>query len=179
MQPRRDIDDYHHRGNRKLKEAILPPDCKIIGREAFANSQIRKLVTFPETLEETWEGAFSENRSLKEVIFPASLESIGAYCYKNCTALETVKFEAGSKCRSIPEDCFYSCTQLNSIVFPENLRIIQSRAFYRCKELKEITLPDTLTKIGAEAFYFCPIETLELPEAFRSWFIKPSLDAKS
>ena len=63
--------------------------------------------------------------------------------------------------------------------FPENLRIIQSRAFYRCKELKEITLPDTLTKIGAEALYFCPIETLELPEAFRSWIIKPSLDAKS
>ena len=51
--------------------------------------------------------------------------------------------------------------------FPENLRIIQSRAFYRCKELKEITLPDTLTKIGAEAFYFCPIETLELPEGLQ------------
>lgn len=167
MQPRRDIDDYCYKGNRKLKEAVLPPDCKIIGREAFANSQIRKLVTFPETLEEIRDGAFSENRCLKEVIFPASVESIGAYCYKNCTALKTVKFEAGSKCRRIPESCFYSCIQLNGIVFPENLRIIQKRAFYRCKELKEITLPDTLTKIGAEAFYFCPIETLELPEGLQ------------
>ena len=38
MQPRRDIDDYCYKGNRKLKEAVLPPDCKFIGREAFANS---------------------------------------------------------------------------------------------------------------------------------------------
>lgn len=106
MQPRRDIDDYCYKGNRKLKEPVLPPNCKIVGREAFANSQIRKLVTFPETLEEIREGAFSENRFLKEVIFPASLESIGAYCYKNCTALETVKFKAGSKCHRIPEGCF-------------------------------------------------------------------------
>ena len=52
MQPRRDIDDYCYKGNRKLKEAVLPPNCKVIGREAFANSHIRKLVTFPQTLEE-------------------------------------------------------------------------------------------------------------------------------
>ena len=50
MQPRRDIDDYCYKGNRKLKEPVLPPNCKIVGREAFANSQIRKLVTFPKTL---------------------------------------------------------------------------------------------------------------------------------
>ena len=121
MQPRRDIDDYCYKGNRKLKEAVLPPNCKIVGREAFANSQIRKLVTFPKTLEEIRDGAFAENRCLKEVIFPASVESVGAYCYKNCTALKTVKFEAGSKCRRIPESCFQSCTQLSSVVFPKNL----------------------------------------------------------
>ena len=164
MQPRRDIDDYCYKGNRKLKEPVLPPNCKIVGREAFANSQIRKLVTFPKTLEEIRDGAFAENRCLKEVIFPASVESVGAYCYKNCAALKTVKFEAGSKCRRIPESCFHSCTQLSSVVFLKNLKSIRSRAFYKCKELKEITLPETLTEIGAEAFYFCPIETLELPK---------------
>ena len=64
MQPRRDIDDYCYKGNRKLKEPVLPPNCKIVGREAFANSQIRKLVTFPKTLEEIRDGAFAENRCL-------------------------------------------------------------------------------------------------------------------
>ena len=69
MQPRRDIDDYCYKGNRKLKEPVLPPNCKIVGREAFANSQIRKLVTFPETLEEIREGAFSEIVFLKKLSF--------------------------------------------------------------------------------------------------------------
>lgn len=63
MQPRRDIDDYCYKGNRKRKEVILPPGCKTIGREAYANSQIRKPVMFPKTLEEIGEGAFAENRS--------------------------------------------------------------------------------------------------------------------
>ena len=52
MQPRRDIEDYCYKGNRKRKEVILPPGCKTIGREAYANSQIRKPVMFPKTLEE-------------------------------------------------------------------------------------------------------------------------------
>ena len=69
MQPRRDIDDYCYKGNRKLKEPVLPPNCKIVGREAFANSQIRKLVTFPKTLEEIRDGLLQKTAVLRRLSF--------------------------------------------------------------------------------------------------------------
>lgn len=157
------IDDYCFKGDKKIKEAILPSDCRIIGKEAFAYCQFRNPVIFSNVLEEIKEGAFSENYALQSVLFPASLRELGAFCYGNCKNLKTVEFEKKSNCVRIPEGCFYSCTRLNRVIFSSKIKIIQKKAFYRCKELRNMELPIALKKIGEEAFYFCGIEEMELP----------------
>lgn len=46
------IDDGCFRADGRMREVILPPNCKIIGREAFFQCQIRKEVVLPKTMKE-------------------------------------------------------------------------------------------------------------------------------
>ena len=46
------IDDGCFRSDGRMREVILPPNCKIIGREAFFQCQIRKEVVLPKTMKE-------------------------------------------------------------------------------------------------------------------------------
>lgn len=41
MQPRRDIDDYCYKGNRKLKEAVLPPNYFLLPWRALVHTAIK------------------------------------------------------------------------------------------------------------------------------------------
>lgn len=44
MQPRRDIDDYCYKGNRKLKEAVLPPGCKLL--KTITNVEFPRVMSY-------------------------------------------------------------------------------------------------------------------------------------
>ena len=63
------IDDGCFRSDGRMREVILPPNCKIIGREAFFQCQIRKEVVLPKTMKEIKRRAFSENHSCVQSIF--------------------------------------------------------------------------------------------------------------
>ena len=147
-----------------MKEVILSPQCKIIGKQAFESCQFRKGIDFPDTLIEIKKRAFAENHSLRQAIFPSSVKRIGAQCYRECNNLRVAKFEKNSNCTVIQEGVFDSCVKLNEVVLPEKTKGIERRAFYRCKELKKVIFPNTLRKIGDEAFYFCGFEELHLPD---------------
>lgn len=158
------IDDRCFRNAGRIKEVILSPQCKIIGKQAFESCQFRKGIDFPATLIEIKKRAFAENHSLRQVIFPPSVKYIGTQCYRECNNLRIAKFEKNSKCTIIPEGMFDSCVRLYKVILPQKTQEIERRAFYRCKELKKITFPNTLRKIGDEAFYFCGFEELHLPD---------------
>ncbi len=158
------IDDGCFRADGRMREVILPPNCKIIGREAFFQCQIRKEVVLPKTLTEIKRRAFSENHSLRAVHFPASLKTLGPKAYRDCTNLLRAVFAKDSECREIQEGAFDSCSKLKRLVLPDHVEVIGSKAFFRCKELKKVIFPDTLKVIEAEAFRFTGLEELNLPE---------------
>ena len=132
------IDDRCFRNAGRMKEVILSPQCKIIGKQAFESCQFRKGIDFPDTLIEIKKRAFAENHSLRQAIFPSSVKRIGAQCYRECNNLRVAKFEKNSNCTVIQEGVFDSCVKLNEVVLPEKTKGIERRAFYRCKELKKI-----------------------------------------
>ena len=87
------IDDRCFRNAGRMKEVILSPQCKIIGKQAFESCQFRKGIDFPDTLIEIKKRAFAENHSLRQAIFPSSVKRIGAQCYRECNNLRVAKFE--------------------------------------------------------------------------------------
>lgn len=157
------IGDQCFMNNGKVHGVTLPSGCVMIGSQAFEGCQFQKMVIFPESLMEIKDRAFAENRRLRKTVFPSNIEKLGKQCFRECSNLKTVIFEKHSKCRTIPEGAFDSCTKLETVCLPGTVRSIERRAFYRCKELKSIVLPNSITEIGDEAFYFCAMEELELP----------------
>jgi hypothetical protein len=48
---------------------------------------------------------------------------------------------------------FENCAALTSIVIPEGVEVIASRAFYGCVNLTHYQLPSTLVELESKAFY--------------------------
>jgi hypothetical protein len=59
---------------------------------------------------------------------------------------------------------FRECTNLTSIVIPDNVQIVEYRAFYQCTGATSITLGSELSEIGIQAFAQTRITELTIPE---------------
>lgn len=68
------------------------------------------------------------------------------------SSLKEINITGGS---SIPNNAFYNCSSLTSIVIPDSVTSIEEYAFYGCKSLTSITISNSVTSIGSRAFYNC------------------------
>ena len=66
------------------------------------------------------------------------METIGWIAFRNCTSLQTVTFEKGSKLKTIETYVFY-CTSLTSIEIPASVETIEDQAFEGCSLLATVT----------------------------------------
>ena len=56
---------------------------------------------------------------------------------------------------SIGSKAFYKCYNLETINIPYGITSINNSTFWRCKKLVSIDIPETVTSIGGSAFYDC------------------------
>ena len=56
---------------------------------------------------------------------------------------------------TIAASAFFNRTEITAVVFPDNLKEINSEAFRGCTGLTEIVIPPSVTNIGGYAFYDC------------------------
>ena len=125
-----------------------------------------------------FEKVFHENKKIEKIILPSTLTTIGQYAFYDCTSLQTVTFEKGSRLKTIEESAFEDCTALTSIEIPASVEMIGQYAFNdctslhtvtfekgsqlktvdgfsRCTSLTTIEIPASVEKIGEFAFYIC------------------------
>ena len=157
-------------------------------------------VTFPATLTEIVDYAFSSCRSLTQVNFPASLTKIGRYAFDGCkeiagtvtmpASLKTIGTGAFYNCKKVDSFDFSHCTQLTdigsgafegctgltSLTLPASLEMLRSYAFSGCTEITgTVTLPANLKTIGTEAFYNCnKVDAFDFTQCTQLTFIGSS-----
>ena len=107
-------------------------NVRYIGIKAFNGCLKLKSIVIPNTLLETYNGAYS----------------VGPFAK---TGIETVVFEEGIT--KIPDYVCLAVSNLKNVTIPEGVTTIGNEAFGSCTALTEISLPSTLKTVSADAIF--------------------------
>ena len=108
------------------------------GSWVFANSKNLTEVTTCIT----YDYYFSDCTNLKKatILFPLSSGGMGDYVFRNCSNLETIILPDGLKI--IGRSAFSGCTNLSIIDIPNSVTTIDYYAFNECSSLCNLNIPD-------------------------------------
>jgi len=142
---------------------VIPETVKKIGKYAFAGYNKISSVTFPSSVTEIQEGAFSECEYLNSVNLNV-VEEIGNKAFYMCQYIENL--EIPSSVRSIGNQAFYSIKYIRDLEIPSSVRIIGDEAFSKCEILENLVIKSRDLTIGDKAFFECRnLNSVELPES--------------
>lgn len=106
--------------------------------------------------------SFYKLNNLVTLKLPKNAISIGYSAVASCSSLESVDFPKNLK--NINGYSFQYCSKLDNVVLPDGLESIGYSSFSDCRNLKTIQFPPSLKNIGTFAFYECSsLEKIGLP----------------
>lgn len=157
----------------KIESVTFPSHLEKIGKRVFADSGLKRIGTFPNTLKEIGMAAFQMNH-LASVVLPDSVTTLGGGAFGSNAEIETIILSKSLK--EIPAGVF-GCstadlymTNLTELTIPEGITKIGNNAFAG-NNIKNIEIPSTVTEIGDYAFstknYLKDECTLTLPEGLK------------
>ena len=162
-----------------LTDVYIPSSVRTIEGNSFVNSRVRISIDSANSNFAERDGVIYNKRFTQivfipnwvtEITIPKGVSRVTAYLsnvslFEGNTVLQRIAFEEGSQITQIPDEAFYGCTNLQSIVLPERVTIIPRRAFQDCTSLRNVTLPDGLTSIRANAFQGCTsLTSITIPD---------------
>ena len=104
------------------------------------------------------DGAFCECSSLQNVVIPSTVNSIAEMAFQDCTALETIRFDA--QVSKIDRQMFIRCSSLTDFIVPDAVTSILDFAFADCSALERIVIPPSVNNISNVAFLNDPNLTI-------------------
>lgn len=108
------IGDYAFSDCKRLTFCVLGYGLKLIGKCAFQNSGLEKLIIFDSPVEVIGEGAFQNCVNLSYVHLGSTLNKIGSNAFSNCTMLREIFIPKSVK--TIEPDAFKGCKNLTIYV---------------------------------------------------------------
>ena len=165
-----------------IPEEINGRKITVIGKQAFMNEEQLKSIVIPDTVIEIGEQAFLNCDNLDYVVMSRNVEKIEEYAflgpnYYEIELPDTLK-ELG---QSALADCKYtgliipkglektgvatfSATNIESLIIPSNINVIELDAFRGCKLLKTVTIEEGVEVIEKGAFRDCEmLESVTIP----------------
>ena len=159
VQVKSDVKDSAFSECRRLEYVYFTKNVRKIGEYAFQDTSIKSLDLSKLKLETIPEGAFKNCKQLKLIKFPIR-ELMSSY--KGLTEIE--------------DEAFASCTLLDNIKLPNELKTIGDYAFFECRSLKIIYWNYYLETVGVGAFEQTAIDLDGLQRHLRS---RPSASGAS
>ena len=157
-----------------LKEVVMPKSCKVIGGSSFQCQRNLETCVLPEDVEVIDVASFYACKKLK-LTLPASIKYIGEQAFNyspspvNQTIWDNLQLQPGSfwgakgwkrlsipeRITTIPDECFYACSNIETLEFNASLDTIGARSFYHLDNLKAVILPASILYLGELAFMDC------------------------
>ena len=148
-----------------------------LGQSVFEGTPIKE-IELPSCLTAISPSAFKGCEQLKSVFIPKNVEYIRNFAFQNCSQLETVIIEEGSKLTSINDLSFSGCNNLQKIVIPSGVTYIGFESFSNCNNMTMVECYATdVPQTDSDAFNGCPermriqvpAESLEKYQAETPW----------
>lgn len=130
---------------------VIRPGCEELPDNALKDSAIAS-VTFPESMKIIGKYALA-NTKITGIDLPDSLTMLDEGVFENCTLLESVVIPEGI--HFIPTKAFSGCSSLNSINTENIPNGFGDYAFKDCTSLEELTISDLVATIYEGAFSGC------------------------
>ncbi len=106
--------------------------------------------------------------TVRRLIVEEGITEIGLDAFAKCSSLESVTFPDTLKI--IESRSFYECTALKKVILPEGVVIVGMRAFKGCESLVQVVLPSTITRVESTAFEACDALTdMTVPPHLEEW----------
>jgi surface protein len=133
------------------KNTFVPTSVTTIGEYSFYGSGIAA-INIPDNVKEIEGYAFMSCEALSSVRLPSELTELSTAVFYGCTSLKTLE---------IPEtvtrigDLAFQDGDLESIVIPSNVTIVDFQGFIDNKNLQSVTFGQSVSTFGHLAFYRC------------------------
>ena len=150
-----------------LQNIIIPASVVTINEGCFYNCSQLTTVSLPNTLQSIGEKAFCECSSLTKINLPSSLQEIGKDAFRKCPEL-TLSIVIPEGITHLNFGVFAECSKLSSVTLPSTLTHIGQAAFNKCSNLQHIILPEGVRVIEASAFANSGLLAVNLPQTLDS-----------
>ncbi len=162
-----------------IKSIVIPDSVTTINYMAFGNCLSLESITIGKSLKTIGNAAISRINSLKSITVSEENENFssvdGVLFNKDKTKLIVYPAKKADNIYFVPttvktigNDAFYGCTNLEMISIPDSVENIGS-AFIACSALKKIALPEGISNIIATTFSSCEaLECIYIPSSVTS-----------
>lgn len=111
--------------------------------------------------------AFRDCTALWRVTLPDGITRIGDQAFQNCNALKSI--DIPDSLTSLGDAVFYNCTSLTSVTIPGGVKSIEPSLFSGCTALESVTIQDGVESIGYYAFENCTaLKSMTFPDSVAS-----------
>lgn len=163
-----------------LGEVSIPPTIKQVGKNAFRECPLSVVhisdltawcaIRFDNHTANPASVAhhlFLGDEEIIDLVIPEGVTRVGDYAFDSLLGLQSVTFPDGL--RVIGRGVFYGCEGLKSLKLPDSIVTIDRRAFERCTGLTDVYIGDNAEFIGYGAFRDCTaLRHVSMPKKVRT-----------
>ena len=151
-----------------IQSFAFPKTVTRIHEDAFQGCKNLKSIVIPEGITYIGENAFDDS-GLIEVYISKTVVTIDNYAFSGCMYIKHVDFcyDGGShesELCTIGRRAFFWCVNLEEVILPDHVTLIDDEAFSDCGKAKVLHLGNDLQTIGENAFVgMKSIEEVKIP----------------